>query len=258
MSIRGRHIIAQSSFWHEKVTAGVGTILSILFVLALYMVLLTPTTAHAYGEGGYYGEGYYYGYGYGQGYYYGYGYGQGYYYGYGYGYGQGGYGLTLSKNSTVNGNVSVIGSISKGSGTFMIDDPLDPKNKLLYHSFVESPDVMNIYDGIALLDSKGAVTVTLPDYFVALNKDFRYLATPVGASMPDLHLSARVHRGFLLFGNIELRISGGVAGGSVSWQVTGIRHDPFIELNPINVIVDKGPAALVDKGAFVCPECYTK
>jgi hypothetical protein len=39
---------------------------------------------------------------------------------------------------------------------FKIDDPLDPANEYLYHSFVESPDMMNIYNGIAILDAHGS------------------------------------------------------------------------------------------------------
>ena len=54
-----------------------------------------------------------------------------------------------------NGNLSITGKLSKGSGSFKIDHPLDPANKYLEHSFVESPDMMNIYNGIAMLDSRG-------------------------------------------------------------------------------------------------------
>jgi hypothetical protein len=46
-----------------------------------------------------------------------------------------------------SGNVKVTGSLSKGGGSFKIDHPLDPANQYLYHSFVESPDMMNIYNG---------------------------------------------------------------------------------------------------------------
>src|SRR5262245_7688863 len=42
---------------------------------------------------------------------------------------------------TVQGNLDVIGNVSKGGGSFKIDHPLDPENKFLFHSFVESPDM---------------------------------------------------------------------------------------------------------------------
>ena len=166
--------------------------------------------------------------------------------------------VTFSKSSTITGGASVFGTLSKGSGTFVIDHPLNPKNWLLYHSFVESPDVKNIYDGIATLDLNGETTVVLPDYFLALNKDFRYLATPIGASMPGLYLKSGVERRFWIFGVPVLKIAGGAPNGRVSWQVTGIRHDVFIEQNPIVVEVDKGPDQIVDKGEYVCPECYAR
>ncbi|MCA9325474.1 hypothetical protein KDA23_05435, partial [Candidatus Saccharibacteria bacterium] len=75
---------------------------------------------------------------------------------------------------SVTGGASVTGTLSKSSGTFVIDHPLDPANKLLFHSFVESPDVKNMYDGIVTTDSSGEALVTLPDYFESLNRDYRY------------------------------------------------------------------------------------
>jgi hypothetical protein len=78
---------------------------------------------------------------------------------------------------TGRGNVSVPGMLSKGGGTFKIDHPLDPENKYLFHSFVESPDMKNIYDGVVTTDNQGYATVALPAYFEALNTGFRYQVT---------------------------------------------------------------------------------
>ena len=75
----------------------------------------------------------------------------------------------------------VSGTLSKGSGTFKIDHPLDPANKVLSHSFVESPDMMNIYNGNVTTDAGGTVIVELPDYFEALNRDPRYQLTVIGS-----------------------------------------------------------------------------
>ena len=64
---------------------------------------------------------------------------------------------------------------------FIIDDPLDPANKYLIHSCVESPDRMNIYNGtIVTTDRNGTATVELPGYFEALNIDYRYQLTVIG------------------------------------------------------------------------------
>ena len=53
------------------------------------------------------------------------------------------------------GNVRVTGTLTKRGGAFKIDHPLDPANKYLSHSFVESPDMKNVYDGVVVLDDKG-------------------------------------------------------------------------------------------------------
>jgi hypothetical protein len=151
---------------------------------------------------------------------------------------------TFTGNVQFSGNLSVTDSISKGSGSFVIDHPLDPKNKLLYHSFVESPDVKNVYDGVAELNENGEATITLPDYFEALNKEFRYLGTPLVDAMPNLHIKKEIK-------DNKFTIAGGKPYGRIFWQVTGIRHDPYILANPIIPEVEKGPAALVMKGEYL-------
>lgn len=151
---------------------------------------------------------------------------------------------TITDSVTTTGDVQVVGSLSKGSGTFVIDHPLDPDNKLLFHSFVESPDVKNIYDGIVVLDDHGEAKIELPGYFMALNEEYRYLLTPIGEAAPDLYVKKEITRN-------RFTIAGGTSGLKVSWQVTGIRKDPFILENPIIVEVEKGPDALEDKGSFI-------
>lgn len=132
------------------------------------------------------------------------------------------------------GNLTVGGNISKGGGSFRIDHPLDPENKYLYHSFVESPDMKNIYDGVVTLDASGEAAVTLPDWFEALNQDFRYQLTCIGGYAP-VYIASEVS------GN-QFRIAGGHSGLKVSWQVTGIRHDAYANAHRIPVEVDKTAA----------------
>ena len=138
----------------------------------------------------------------------------------------------------------IVSSLSKSYGTFVIDHPQRPRTHLLYHSFVESPDVKNVYDGVATLGGNGEAEVELPSYFEALNKDFRYQFFALDQAMPNLYIKQEVKKN-------RFTIAGGEPNGRVSWQVTGIRHDPYILANPIRVEVPKGPGQVVGKGKCI-------
>ena len=144
-----------------------------------------------------------------------------------------------------DGNMHVNGAISKSSGTFKIDHPLDPANKYLSHSFVESPDMMNIYNGNVTTDASGNAEVTLPDYFEALNKDFRYQLTVIGTFAQAI-ISKKVS------GN-TFSIKTSVPNVEVSWQVTGVRHDAWADAHRVVPEQDKADA---DKGSYMHPELF--
>jgi hypothetical protein len=144
-----------------------------------------------------------------------------------------------------SGNVNIVGTLSKSAGAFTIDHPLDPQNRTLSHSFVESPDMMNVYNGNAILDAAGQAVVQLPDYFEALNQDFRYQLTPIGGFAP-IYIAQEIE-------NNRFQIAGGTAGLKVSWQVTGIRHDAYAEANRIVVEEDKPPGK---RGTYLTPAAY--
>ena len=91
-----------------------------------------------------------------------------------------------------DGDLTVAGRLTKASGSFTIDHPQAPTEKTLSHSFVESPDMMNVYNGTVALGADGTATVELPGYFEALNRDFRYQLTPIGAPGPNLHVAEEV------------------------------------------------------------------
>ena len=64
-----------------------------------------------------------------------------------------------------NGTVRVNGDLVTSSSSFQIDHPFDPGNSYLTHSSVESPDMMNIYNGNVTTDADGNATVEMPAYF---------------------------------------------------------------------------------------------
>jgi hypothetical protein len=144
-----------------------------------------------------------------------------------------------------NGNLNVTGTLTKGAGTFRIDHPQDPANKYLIHSFVESPDMMNVYNGNVTTDASGRAVVILPEYFETLNRDFRYQLTPIGQFSQAIVLEE-------VSGN-QFVIQTDLPNVKVSWQVTGVRQDPYANANRIVDVVEK-PAQL--RGTYLHPELY--
>jgi hypothetical protein len=141
-----------------------------------------------------------------------------------------------------NGNVHVNGTLSKSAGSFKIDHPQDPANKYLYHSFVESPDMKNIYDGNVTTDNRGEATVVLPSYFEALNRDFRYQLTVIGEFAQAI-VSSEIK-------DNRFTIKTDKPNVKVSWQVTGIRQDPYANAHRIPVEEDKLAG---EKGKYLHP-----
>lgn len=143
------------------------------------------------------------------------------------------------------GRVHVDGNLSKATGSFKIDHPLDPENKYLYHSFVESPDMMNIYNGNVTTDGSGHAEIILPDYFEALNMEFRYQLTVIGEFAQAI-ISKEIH------GN-RFSIRTDKPNIKVSWQVTGIRQDPYAKAHRIVPEVAKEPENI---GKYLTPAVY--
>jgi hypothetical protein len=132
-----------------------------------------------------------------------------------------------------SGDVHVTGTVTKGAGAFRIDHPLDPQHKYLQHSFVESPDMKNVYDGVVRTDRRGFATVRLPGYFSALNRSFRYQLTLLGrgawGAQAVVWQEIRGNR-FVIRSKPRVR---------VSWQVTGIRKDRYANAHRIQVELAK-------------------
>jgi hypothetical protein len=178
----------------------------------------------------------------------------------------------------LRGKVKITGNLEKAGGSFKIDHPLDPANKYLCHSFVESPDMKNVYDGVVVLDDKGEAEIKLPDWFGILNKDFRYQLTAIGSPGPNLYIAEEIISDTTITttkhdgshhdkdgyddsgghndnNNNESRfkIAGGTSAMKVSWQVTGIRKDPWANAHRIQVEEDKPDK---ERGYYIHPDLY--
>src|SRR4029434_4749076 len=147
----------------------------------------------------------------------------------------------------VVGDVRIDGNLSKASGSFMIDHPLDPENKYLYHSFVESPDMMNIYNGNITTDQNGEAVVTLPEYFAALNKDFRYQLTVIGTFAQAI-VADEIKRN-------RFTVKTSSPNVKVSWQVTGVRQDAYANKHRIPVEELKNEN---ERGHYLYPEVFNQ
>ena len=143
------------------------------------------------------------------------------------------------------GNMWVGGTLSKSAGTFKIDHPQDPENKYLIHSFVESPDMMNVYNGNTITDANGDATVELPSYFEAENINFRYQLTVMGQFAQAI-VAEEVN-------NNQFKVKTDKPNVKVSWQVTGVRNDAYAKKNRVVPEVDKEE---MNRGKYLAPEAF--
>ena len=121
--------------------------------------------------------------------------------------------------------LDVNGSLSKNSGSFKIDHPLEEKkdSHYLVHSFVESPQANNIYRGKVQLIN-GSAIVNLDEVstmtegtFVALNRDI-HTYTSNESDWDAVRGSVE--------GNIlTIECQNAQSTATVSWLVIGERHD---------------------------------
>lgn len=156
-------------------------------------------------------------------------------------------GAQVDDNLVVNGSATVNGTLAKSAGTFKIDHPLDPANRYLQHSFVESPEMLNLYTGVTRTDGEGRARVPMPAWFDALNRTFTYQLTPTGSP-------ARAWIDKELRDNV-FEIRSERPGVKVSWMVTGVREDVYAERNRVQVEVDKAPQ---DLGRYLYPQGFGK
>jgi hypothetical protein len=176
------------------------------------------------------------------------------------------YGLYGSTSSPAGYGVYSQGNFAASGGkAFRIDHPADPEHKYLLHYCTESPEVLNFYSGKVTLNGQGEATIDLPPYFARINKDPRYLLTPIGAAMPLLHVAGEISDDALAQGaaaapadpvpTCSFRIAGGAPNAKVSWRVEALRNDRWVQAHGAPVEVEKdGP----ERGTYQHPDLYNQ
>jgi hypothetical protein len=126
------------------------------------------------------------------------------------------------------GNVTITGSISKGSGSFKIDHPLESKKDTHYlvHSFVEAPQADNIYRGKSALVN-GTVSINIDEYvgmtegtFVALNREIQVFTSN--------ETDWDAVKGNVTGNTLTITSQNTESNAEVSWLVIGERQDANI------------------------------
>jgi hypothetical protein len=145
------------------------------------------------------------------------------------------------------GDVEITGTLKVDSGVkmFHIDHPLDPENKYLNHVAIESSEVLNIYSGNMTTDNNGDAVVVLPNWFEALNRDFRYQLTVIG-SFAQAIIAQKIK------GN-RFSIKTNEPNVEVSWQVTGVRSDPTMRKYTLEIEEAKAER---ERGYYLNPDAY--
>lgn len=128
-----------------------------------------------------------------------------------------------------SGNLSVSGNLSKGSGTFEIDHPLDPENKNLLHGFVEGPRFDLLYRGsVALVAGEANVNIDTASgmtggTFAALTQNPQvWLQNKTGWS------KVRVKAATFVGGSFTIEAEDPTATDPVDWVVIAERDDAYI------------------------------
>jgi hypothetical protein len=128
-----------------------------------------------------------------------------------------------SERLSVTGNVTISGSLSKGSGSFKIDHPIQPETHHLVHSFIEGPQADNLYRGKVTLVA-GTAVVNLDEAsrmtegtFVALNGNVQCFTTNEDGWTAV--------RGKVEGNVLTIEAQDAACTDTVSWLVIGERHD---------------------------------
>lgn len=142
--------------------------------------------------------------------------------------------MTFNRSGTTPGQIivandfDIIGALSKGSGTFLIDHPLDPENKDLFHGFVEAPRYDLIYRGRATLVN-GKATVSIDAESNMTGGTFEALTQNVQVTSLQNNEGWEPVKGHVEGGTLHIECKDLTSTDTIDWVVIGERADAFIK-----------------------------
>jgi hypothetical protein len=127
-----------------------------------------------------------------------------------------------------DGDVHVKGNLSKGTGSFVIDHPLESKKNThkLRHSFIEGPYADNIYRGKTQLSS-GTASINLDSEFNMSEGTFEALNREIQCFTSNETGWSNV-RGSVNGNVLTIECQDSSSSDEISWLVIGERKDPEI------------------------------
>ncbi len=159
------------------------------------------------------------------------------------------YGVRGRANSANGWGVYAVGRLgASGTKSFQIDHPLSPETHYLNHFCTEAPEPLNTYSGNVVTDARGYAVVQLPDYFEAINRDFRYQLTVIDSS-DDFVLAKVVSE----IQNNQFVIRTNKPFVKVSWRVEAVRNDLWVQQYGFQTEQEK---PMEHQGKYLHPELY--
>jgi len=162
--------------------------------------------------------------------------------------------LNADKSARFFDNLNIAGSLSKGSGSFYIDHPVDPKIKTLRYGFVESPrydlvhrGTINLRDGFAVVDIDKAYGLT-PGTFEAL------VTNAAVMSVQAMDSYVRVKASKINGACFEIEAEDEKFAGAVNWFVLAERNDAYVkytkETNENGTLINEEDKIMPNEEAF--------
>ena len=135
---------------------------------------------------------------------------------------------TQSMTIDSSGNVTITGSISKGSGSFRISHPLPQKSEThdLVHSFIEGPKVDLIYRGKIQLQN-GEATINIDEVSTMTDGTFEVLCDDVQCFTTN-ETGWTAVKGSVSGNILTIQAQENTCTDTISWMVIGERKDQNI------------------------------